>query len=368
MHRLRQIVINLSVSLVSLLLFLALCEFVVFRYIWLASDAPRLDFRDDVVRYAPNQQGIWRVRDEIAAPYRINAQGWNSGIGDYLRERRPGVARIAVVGDSFVEALQVAYGDSLAEVLARVLTAGGQPAEVYRFGISGAPLSQYVYMVEREVTGYRPDWIVVNVVHNDFDESYKFVQGRYTSSFMKFRVADGKVTGELPPTPWRPRLIETLRQIATGRFLLYRWQVRPQVLVNLVLTRPAGIAEGSIAANVNNSRVLADRRGVEAVADHAAARLTALASSIGARLLIVMDGDRDAIYRGQAESPALALNRIMAEAAERHRIAFLDLQPLFAADWVAHHRRFNFYADGHWNKLGHSIVGHAVAERIKQDR
>ena len=58
MHRLRDIAINISVSLASIVLFLALFEFVVFRFIWLAADAPRLDYVNDVVRYAPHQQGV----------------------------------------------------------------------------------------------------------------------------------------------------------------------------------------------------------------------------------------------------------------------------------------------------------------------
>jgi hypothetical protein len=366
MRRLRDFAINLSVSLVSVLLFLALCEFVVFRFVWLASDAPRLDYKNDVVRYAPNQQGVWRLRDEVAAPYRINAQGWNSGLGDYARERRAGTLRIAAVGDSYVEALQVAYNASFGEALSRKLGASGTPAEVFRVGMSGAPLSQYVHMVEREVVGYRPAWIVVVVVHNDFDESYRFVQGRYTSSFMKFRVADGKVAGELPPTPWRPTWTDTLRQTATARFLLYRWQVRPQPIIDLFLPRRPTTEPW--AANVNVRRVLAEQPEIAAVADHAAMRLAALAARIGARLLLVMDGDRHAIYRGETTSPVLALNRIMAAAAARHGIAFLDLQPVFAAHWTAHHQRFDCDADGHWNELGHALVGSALAERIQQAR
>jgi hypothetical protein len=31
------------------------------------------------------------VGDEIEAPYRINEDGWNSGIPDYREERRPGI-------------------------------------------------------------------------------------------------------------------------------------------------------------------------------------------------------------------------------------------------------------------------------------
>jgi lysophospholipase L1-like esterase len=364
MRRLRDIAINLTLSLASVLVFLALCEFVVFRYIVPASDAPRLDYKDDIVRYAPNQHGVWRSRNEIAAPYRINAQGWNSGVGDFVRQRAGQATRIAVIGDSFVDALQVASTDSFAEQLEQALRAAGTTSQVYRFGMSGAPLSQYVHMVEREVVGYRPDWIVVNIIHNDFDESYRFVQGRYTSSFMKFRVADGKVTSEVPPTPWKPTWADTLRQTATARFFLYRWQVRPQVVIELLL--PRGAEEGQLAANVDIGQVLAQRQEVAAVTDHAVSRLATLAAGLGARPLLVMNGDLQAIYDGKADSPALALNRLLADAAKTHGVAMIDMHPIFAAHWAANHRRLNFESDGHWNELGHATVASAIAAYIRQ--
>src|SRR5690348_16118721 len=277
MRRFREIAINLSLSLASVLIFVAFCELVLFRYVWLASDVPHLEYVDHVVRYASGQSGIYRIRNDIEAPYKINQQGWNSGVGDYVRERSDGLTRVAVVGDSYVEALQVAHTDSLAEKLETDLAKYGQPTEVFRFGISGAPLSQYVQMVEREVVQYRPDWIVVIVVHNDFDESFRFVQGRYTSTFRKFRVKDGKVVGEIEPTPWAPSVIEMLRQSATARFFLYRWQVRPQGLIDLFLPKHSD-EEKNWAANVDIGQVLAASREVRSVADYATARLASLAN------------------------------------------------------------------------------------------
>src|SRR5690348_6019200 len=119
MRRWENVAVNLGLALASILVFLGFCELVVFRLVWLASDVPANAFADGVVRYAPRQHGIWRVRDEIAAPYRINAEGWNSGVGDYAVARRPGIARIAIVGDSFVEALQVPNDQSVGERLGR---------------------------------------------------------------------------------------------------------------------------------------------------------------------------------------------------------------------------------------------------------
>jgi len=361
MARLRALAANLALSLASVAVFLAVCELVVFRLIWPASDVPANAFVDGVVRYAPDQSGVWRVRDEIAAPFRINAQGWNSGIGDYAVARRPGVSRIAVVGDSFVEALQVRYDRSLGERLAKDLAAAHAEVEVYRFAISGAPLSQYLQMIEREVARYRPDWVVVLIVHNDFDESYKFKPGRYTSSFLKLRVENGKVTGEIPPLPWHPGALEWLRQTATARFFLYRWQNRPEVLANLLLPR----AEAATAANTDIAAVVADEANTMAATDYLFGRIDAAAHAMGARLLLAMDGDRFAIYRG-SNSPALALNRLAGDIAARQRIPFIDLEPVFSADWQAEHRRFDFDADGHWNEHGHAIAAAAIAREIRE--
>jgi hypothetical protein len=353
--RLGALAANLALLLGSVVLFLAFCEFVVFRFVLPGSDTPINAFVDGVVRYAPDQAGVWRVRDEIAAPYRINGQGWNSGIGDYAVARRPGVERIAVVGDSFVEALQVAWDRSVGEQMATRLTAAGRPAEVYRFGISGAPLSQYLQMIRREVGRYRPDWIVVLIVHNDFDESYKLKKGRYTSSFLKLRVSDGRVTGEIPPLPWQPDALDWLRRTATARFFVYRWQIRPELPVRLLL--PA--AHAATAANTDIGAVMSEPENVAAVTDFVFGEIDKAARAIGARLLLTMDADRQAIYSGN-HSQASALNRLVSETAARRHIPFLDLEPVFRAEWRAQHRRFEFASDGHWNEYGHDVAAAAI--------
>lgn len=360
----REILINLAVSLGSVVAFLLVCELVLFRFVLPGSDVPRNAFVNEVVRYQPGQSGVWRVRDEIAAPYRINAQGWNSPLPDYPLARKPGTGRIAFVGDSFVEALQVPVEKSFVEVVAAKLAASG-PVEAQRFGVAGAPLSQYLHMVEREVAARRPDRIVVTLVHNDFDESFVFKPGRYTSSFLKLRIADGKVVSEVAPEPWRPGLLEFVRQSATARFLLYRWQVRPQALLDAVLGPARAAGEGSYAANIDIAGVFAREADIRVATDYLFGRLNARADAAGARLHLVMDGDREAIYAGRGDSPALKLNRIAAEMAGKHGIAFLDLHPVFAAEWAKSGKRFEFRADAHWNEYGHAVAGAAIAEALR---
>jgi hypothetical protein len=193
---------NVALAASSVVLLALVFEFVVFRFILLPSDVPQNAFIDGVVRYRPNQEGVWRIRNEIAAPFSINSQGWNSAHSSYPLERTPGMARVAVIGDSYVEALVVPSDRSFAERLEEMLS--NPDAEVFRFGLSGAPLSQYLYVLEKEVLRYSPDLVIVTLVHNDFDESYRFRAGRYTSSFMKLRLEGGAVVEEIPPQPYQP--------------------------------------------------------------------------------------------------------------------------------------------------------------------
>jgi hypothetical protein len=355
--------VNAFLVLITLAIGFLFFELVVFRFVLLPSDVPSNAFVNDLVRYAPNQSGTWRVRDEIAAPYFINAQGWNSGIGDYVVERRPAVRRIAIVGDSMVEAMQVAYDHSMAERLSKEMGSRGVSVEVYRFGIAGAPLTQYLWMVEREVLAYRPDAIVVLLIHNDFDESFRFVQGRYTSSFAKLRVSDGKVLGEIPPTPWEPTAADWIRRSASARYMYYRWQVRLEPIRELLLG-PAAAQSAKYEANIDVRSALGRLRDIEATTDHVFGRLAEMGRRTGVRLLIAIDGVRFAIYQGE-RSEVLLLNRLAGELAQKHGLTFLDLHSAFGADWAANHKRFEFQSDGHWNEHGHAVAARAVAEGLK---
>src|SRR5258705_6500747 len=90
----------------------------VFRCFVQASDIPywapdaQLGYRHEARR-----EGLF-VAAGHRARFRLNNRGWNSP-RDYARLRRPGVVRIAVVGDSYVEALQVDVERSLGPELER---------------------------------------------------------------------------------------------------------------------------------------------------------------------------------------------------------------------------------------------------------
>ena len=365
------------------LLVLLLASELFFRFVVPAPDLPAPAFIDGVLRHRPGQRGMyWSApfgQEDVRAPFCINAQGWNSARADYPLARTPGRQRIALVGDSYVEALQVPPDQSMAEGLERELGAG---AEVYRYGASGAPLSQYLHMARKAALPAGPDVLVVLLVHNDFDESWRDVPGMYTKSFLRLRLGQGQDQGlnqgkdadssvtELPPAPYRQGLTSRIRDLsATWRYLAYGRQVRFEALRRLLLPQEQ---QGRFQANID----ISDLAGREALDRRATAylfgRLAAESAQAGVRLLLVMDGVRAPIELGErGSSPddnvgALRLNRMAAEEAARLSIPFLDLHPVFVEDFGQRHQSFAFKTDGHWNAHAHALAARAVAVRLRE--
>jgi hypothetical protein len=119
--------------------------------------------------------------------------------------------------------------------------------------------------------------------------------------------------------------------------------------------------------------VLERATDVAVATDYLFARLAAVANAHKFALLLLMDGDRHAIYRGIDSAAlysggALALNALASRAAERHGISFIDLHPRFEQDWLKNRRRFDFESENHWNQYGHAIASAAIEEFVRHRR
>ena len=362
----RRILTNVGLVLLSLVATGLLFEFVVFRWVLLPAEIPRNAYADGLVRYQPNQAGTYRVADDIVATFRINAQGWNSGVGDYQRERTPGRLRIAIIGDSYVEALQVPHDRSLAEQTQAQLESAGIQAEVFRFAISGAPLSQYLQMLQQEVVNYQPDLVVINMVHNDFEESFRVQSGRYTSSFLKVRLEDAQPARVVPPAPYKETWKDWVRQRATVRYLYYRRQISPAAVRGGIFSKPDA---AEFQANVEVTGTLAALPAIERATDYIFTRLNEVQQQSGFEILLTMDAVRQQIYTDEDfKSDIAALNKLALGLAEKHKLPFIDLTDAFTADWRKNGQKFEFASDGHWNERGHAVVAGEIASVVLSRR
>lgn len=354
----------LAVTVPALVLLVAVLEVGV-RLVAPVSDVPDVRFAEPLGnRFAPAQTGV-SVRGggaEIRAEYRINEQGWNSP-HEYDATKPQGVTRIAVVGDSFVEAFQVDYDASFPYLLERRLNAAGVggPFQVFSYGHSGANLAQYVEIVRHSVVPASPDLVIVTVVHNDFQEALAGFSR--VDNWSLERRDDG--WRALPPRPQENLALKRLlRHSALARFAIYNLSLHQRLFfLRAMFQGRLRRFEANIDVEIP---VLSDPELLAGMLDHVVGELAALAESHGFDLLLVMDGHRQPIYAGEdpRSSTPQRLNEALAAAAGRRGVPLLDLTSAFESAWQRDGERFEFEIDHHWNALGHQVAAEALAGRL----
>ena len=364
---------NLTLSALSLALCLFVLEFGVFAHWLVPDDVIRNVSSNGVVRYEPNTHARFHNPDGSVFRVNINADGWNSTKSRYAVEKTPGTLRIAVIGDSYVQAATVNVDENFAEVMERRLKAQGIDADVYRFGMDGAPLSQYLHMLRREVVRYRPDIVLVPLIHNDFDESYRLISTRYASSFLKI-VPDGKGKfTEVAPADFTPGLADRLRDLRTFRYVYYETGLYKGIGATMKSLWWGGEAHARAAEYVSSGvdiRNIGDHDTIRAVTRYILKQMQALSREKGFRLVFAMDGVREAVYSGRPRSryAVAALNEMAADLTRELKLPFLDLQNTFADDFRHKKQRFEYDWDWHWNAYANRLVGETLAAFIASNR
>lgn len=351
-----------SLLLLSTTVFLFLTfEFVVFKFFFVPREYVGYAWIDGMIKRTPNQRSSRRSPGKI---FRINSQGWQSGHENYSAAKRQGVFRIAVIGDSFVDAAAVDYNKSLAERLERML--GPEHHEVYRFGMPAAPLSQYLHIFREEVLAYSPDLVVFVLIHNDFDESYNIELGSFATSFLRLDVMNQEVS-EIAPEPYKRPWFWWIRRSATYRYLVEKRGVNIQGIKDLVNRfRFRRVYQANIDISDIDRRSVLDERATayvfRRIAELAEARM---------EVLLVMDGDRGSIYAGRDSAGlyaegALRLNAMAEQVAAEESIPFFDLHEVFERDYAQNQRMFNSARDRHWNEYGHEVVAKVIHEYVTE--
>jgi hypothetical protein len=103
----------------------------------------------------------------------INSQGFHDS--EFKIEKDKDVFRIAIIGDSFVEARNVSIADSFQQILEEKLNKemGDREFEIYAFGIAGnGTFKNYLYL-NQYILEYDPDLVILSFLpFNDFRDDY----------------------------------------------------------------------------------------------------------------------------------------------------------------------------------------------------
>jgi hypothetical protein len=360
----------------------------------------------------PGMEGWYRKEGE--AFVRINSDGLRDR--EHSKEKPPGTLRVAVVGDSYAEAFQVAQDAAFWSVMERRLqdcpSLAGRRAEVINFGVSGYGTAQELITLREKVWEYSPDVVLLAVTtNNDVLDNSRAL--KLTDEIPYFTLRDGSL---ILDDSFRDARSFQLRDSAlnrTGRWLRDRLRfVQAVHLAQVALksrldawrdhrraaqdtpkdaaaqsttpTTPAPRQQGAPtdelgAANVIYREPSGDTwRDAWAVTEKLVATMNAEVRERGARFYLVTLSNGIQVYPEASARKAFAdrlgvgdlfyPERRFRALGEREGFPVLNLAPELQR--LADERKLFLHGfgrelgNGHWNEDGHKIAGEMLAVKL----
>jgi hypothetical protein len=315
-----------------------------------------VDAKNPVFHYPPNRDLTfsrgWNF--DMVNHRRVNNAGWVND-QDYRKEDEPPL--LAIIGDSYIEALMVPYAET---VYGRLAKAFEGRIRVYSFGASGAPLSQYLIWARHAVREYGARAVVINVVGNDFDQSH-IAYDNGPGWWVYAPGPDGNLHLQL--VEYRPGWLRYLAsQSSLARYLFLNLQLRNSLreIWGFVFGSQAIAAPpfaGNTAFAADPARLSASLAAVDAV-------FRDLPATVGLppdHVLFTLDGfhypEAAPYYEGSYFG---RMREAFHKKAEALGYEVLDLDANFFEHYAAHAQRFEYPYDGHWNGTAHGVAAQAV--------
>ena len=383
---LARLLILIGSVLVSLLIVEVALRIIGFRYLNLYQDDPYLGFA-----LRPGAEGWWRIEGETYI--KINSDGLRDRPRSKVKP--PNTVRIAVLGDSFAEALQVPMENAFWAVAEQKLAAckafGDRKVEVVNFGVSGFSTARELIMLRQRVWNYSPDIVVLIVTtRNDIRDNSRFLNPEYArlplpyfvykngdlilddsvlkarNESLRFRLRTSSVGRLLDWFSDHLRLIGLINQArAVFQNLGEKRKQRPisfgyePGLEDKVFMEPPDPA-WTEAWRITEGLMLLMRDEVEA---HGA-KFLIVTGSTGIQVYPNQEARRNYMRALGVDNLFYAENRIAAWGA-REQIQVFTLAPRLE-NYADQNRVFLHGPDGfgHWNVMGHRVVGEQVAEKL----
>lgn len=313
----------------------------------------------------PGAEGVWSR--EGRGSVRINQAGFRGA--DLFEAPAPGVLRIAVLGDSFTEALQVDEQDTFVKRLQTSLSADSSCAlrrnfpggvEVLNFGVGAYGTGQQLLTWRHLAKRYRPDWVILAVYPgNDFTDNEP-IPRQDRPVFLLDRNDQLQIDQRFRDTTafrWRlslpGRLIDGLMNHS-----------RLLQLLNEAKNRFA--SRSSSSGSVPTVTPMASDRAWQ-LTDRLIGTLASEVLLDGAHLAVISASVPEQVWPNVEERPAkpFAKEQRLAALLAKRNIPYLPLGPELQrqADrdrLVLHGFQGQAPGHGHWNATGHRLAAAAV--------
>ena len=353
------------------------------------------------VRFIPDK-GVTRIPN---AYYRHTKEGYSEGyynshgFRDYERayKKPPDTFRIMVLGDSYVEALEVALADAFPALLEHTLNelSPSMRFEVLAMGESGfGTADEYMRYLNFGVD-YSPDLVLLAfLTGNDIRNNSKSLNQENLAFYFAFDqdkhlILDRSIFDAYQASMTLPkRLFKSIKQhsyfasfLSERIFLLNR-----QFQEEQFKTRFAADAEAGDKAKLNEISDLniylheLSPRWQEAfeITKEIILKFRASVEERGARFVLVTLSNAEQVQPHQAERVKAKYDlefdyeqpdRIVTDFAKQNGIAFLELMPVFRDYHLKTGTRlhgFDSREGGHWNENGHRLAAQEILRFLKE--
>ena len=368
---------NVALVLVALVVALGLGELLV----RLAGVGYTVYVRTDPVRGMAHIPGVKSTRQSNGRPWvEINSDGWRGP--ETPLAASPRTFRIALLGDSFIEAFEVPFEKTVGELIEGRLSAlRGTPVEVLNFGHGGYGTTQELLTLQHEVWKFSPDLVLLAVTTgNDISDNsrrlkridyvpYHVFRGDSLVLDTTFRESKGYRSRAL----WTQRMLAVMRHsrlaqlVNRARRSSRRTELRQtnrtpgeEVGMRDEVHLPPASAEWVEAWRVTEALI---RR----IGDECRSRRTPFAMVTLTRSIQVtpVPEEKERFLRELGAPDLYYAERRLAALGRREGIPVLNLAPTLAEravrDRVYYHAHQDSLGVGHWSEAGHEAAAELIA-------
>ena len=409
--KLKEWMLNGGLILVGIIVFFIILE------IGLALNVPFLGYeesevieRGEYLYYPEIGLGTYSNRvakhtcPEYSVVYSTNSIGFRDR--EHTIKKNSNVFRIVVLGDSFVEALQVPFEHTFPYLLEQKLNSNSniqKEIEIINLGKCGFGTDQEYLTLNHIGLKYNPDLVILALFKNDIRNNYAEFENRYWHIYQNGNISSNRrpffiinESGELEELPFQDSepaaavtstakegndnenfIFEFLRKFRSPFYLkskikdFQRQKVSKGYNVNGVpidyyVYAPDYSADWQEAWNITKALIL---------------KINEESKEKGAQLLLVSLTDRGQVhneYWQKALETYPEMNnmywdlekpeKIFMDFSAENKITYLPLLPLFKEYVNGTNEKVHGHYDGHWNAKGHRLAAELIYNKLIEDQ
>jgi hypothetical protein len=318
--------------------------------------------RNGITSHVPNLSVyLPEFKQEIS----INSHGMRDR--EHAVAKEPGTIRILVLGDSFMEANQVAFKDSFSSLLeAKLKSEASGQVEVINAGVSGWGTDDELTYLTRYGFRFHPDLVLVGMtLHNDVHDNLKEEFHSYADGDLR-----EKPVKEIPLVDFG--LLQVKEYLASHSHL---YQMLLRAKRGSWIRNEAKRLDTHVVRLLEKEQTVSMKRGWN-MTQLLFRKMKQRSAEIGARLVVFLIPLRiqisDHNLQSFLEGHDMTRDQIMWDQPQRTMMQIGSVEGIMVIDLLADFRQKEKMApdqlylagDGHWTAAGHRLASDLVAHRL----